>query len=188
LAPPLPVNLLQSLSPLLIVLLPPVVIGPPYRWRLAHVLGALCGAAGAALALHAHAPAGAHVGSTTTTALGLVIAAASAGDAPFDGAPSVRAIARVAPFLTADDRAALGVVDAERPALLVRAGWREGALLARLLFVDRASSAQATFSAHGAVTSSAGRFVRFPAEVARAFARRFLELGFVPRAADGFGQ
>ncbi|HTJ27080.1 MAG TPA: DEAD/DEAH box helicase [Candidatus Limnocylindria bacterium] len=117
----------------------------------------------------------------------VIAAAKAAAETRTNGAsPSVRSIARVAPFLTADDRAALGVVDAEQPALLIRAGWRDGALLARLLFVDRASSAQAPFSAHGAVTSSGGRFVRFPAEVARAFARRFLEAGFVPRGADGF--
>jgi superfamily II DNA or RNA helicase len=117
----------------------------------------------------------------------VIAAAKAAAETPTNGAsPTVRAIARVAPFLTADDRAALGVVDAEHPALLIRAGWRDGALLARLLFVDRASGAQGAFSAHGAVTSNAARFVRFPAEVARAFARRFIEAGFVPRGADGF--
>ena len=74
----------------------------------------------------------------------------------------------------------------ERPALIVRAAWREGALLARLAFVDRASGAFAAFSAHGAVTASAGRFVRWAPEIARGFARRFLEAGFVPRGGDGF--
>ncbi len=116
-----------------------------------------------------------------------VIAAARAtAQQPPNGVPSVRAIARVAPFLTDDDRATLGVVDAERPALLIRAGWRDGALLARLLFIDRASGAQAPFSPHGAVTSSDGSFVRFAPDAARAFSRRFVELGFVPRGADGF--
>ncbi len=118
-----------------------------------------------------------------------VIAAAKAAElatASAESAPSVRAIARVAPFLTAEDRAALGVVDAQRPLLVVRAGWREGALLARLQFVDAASGAQAAFSPHGAVTASGGRFVRFPPEVARSFTRRFLDAGFVPRGADGF--
>jgi drug/metabolite transporter (DMT)-like permease len=52
LAPALPVNLVMSLSPLLIVLLPPVVLGPPYRWRGAHAVGALCGGAAAACTLH----------------------------------------------------------------------------------------------------------------------------------------
>jgi superfamily II DNA or RNA helicase len=114
------------------------------------------------------------------------VAAESDADGDPDAAPSVRAIARVAPFLTAQERADLGVVDAERPALVVRATWREGALLARLAFVDRAGGAHAPFSPHGAVTASAARFVRWAPDVARGFARRFLEAGFVPRGGDGF--
>ena len=116
----------------------------------------------------------------------VIAAAKAAKDAPPETAPTVRAIARVAPFLTAEDRADLGVVDAERPSLVVRAGWRDGALFARLQFVDAATGAQAAFSPHGAVTASGGRFVRFPPEVARGFSQRFLEAGFVPRGADGF--
>ncbi len=116
----------------------------------------------------------------------VIAAAKAAKDEPAQAVPTVRAIARVAPFLTAEDRAALGVVDAERPSLVVRAGWRDGALFARLQFVDAATGAQAAFSPHGAVTASGGRFVRFPPEVARGFSQRFLEAGFVPRGADGF--
>jgi superfamily II DNA or RNA helicase len=114
--------------------------------------------------------------------------AASNGAAPADDGemPTVRAIARVAPFLTDRERAGLGVVDAERPALIVRAAWRDGALLARVAFVDRATGAHAPFGAQGAVTSSSGRFVRWAPDVARAFARRFMEAGFVPRGVDGF--
>ena len=118
----------------------------------------------------------------------VIVAARAAVDAPVeeDAAPSVRAIARVAPFLTADQRKELGVVDAESAALVVRAAWRDGALLARLAFVDRATGAYAPFSAHGAVTASAGRFVRWAPEIARGFAHRFLEAGFVPRGGDAF--
>ena len=118
----------------------------------------------------------------------VIVAARAAVDAPVeeDAAPSVRAIARVAPFLTADQRKELGVVDAERAALIVRAAWRDGALLARLAFVDRATGAFAAFSAHGAVTASGGRFVRWAPEIARGFAHRFLEAGFVPRGGDAF--
>jgi superfamily II DNA or RNA helicase len=112
--------------------------------------------------------------------------AAAAAPADPDRRPSTRAVARVAPFLTDDERATLGVDDAARPALIVRAGWRDGALVARLGFVDRATGASAAFTPHGAVTASAGRFVRWPPEVARNFARRFLETGFVPRGADVF--
>jgi superfamily II DNA or RNA helicase len=118
-----------------------------------------------------------------------VIAAArnaTNGARPDDAVPSVRAIARVAPFLTAAERSDLGVVDAERPGLVVRAAWRDGALLARLAFVDRETGAHAPFSVQGSVTTSSGRFVRWAPEVARGFARRFLELGFVPRGGDSF--
>jgi len=118
----------------------------------------------------------------------IAAAQASSADAPDarNGVPSVRAIARVAPFLSDAERGSLGVVDVARPGLLIRAGWRDGALLARLTFVDRESGASAPFSAQGAVSDSLGHFVRWPPEVARAFARRFLEIGFVPRGADGF--
>jgi len=112
--------------------------------------------------------------------------AAAGAPAEEDAAPSVRAIARVAPFLTAQQRKELGVVDAERAALVVRAAWRDGALLARLAFVDGATGAYAPFSVHGAVTASANRFVRWAPEVARGFAHRFLEAGFVPRGGDSF--
>ncbi|MBV9407751.1 MAG: hypothetical protein JO164_02940, partial [Candidatus Eremiobacteraeota bacterium] len=117
--------------------------------------------------------------------IGAARAAAAAEPAP-EVPPSVRSIARVAPFLTPGERADLNVVDAARPGLVVRAAWRDGALLAKLAFVDRASGAYAAFSAHGAVTASGGRFVRWPPEVARALARRFLDVGFVPRGGDGF--
>ncbi len=116
-----------------------------------------------------------------------VIAAASAnGVADTDAMPSVRTIARVAPFLTDDGRASLGVADVQRPGIIIRAAWRDSALLARLAFVDRDTGAFAPFAAHGAVTSGAGRFVRWAPETAREYARRFLENGFVPRGADGF--
>ena len=114
-------------------------------------------------------------------------ASAEASDeADAAAAPSIRAIARVAPFLTAEERADLGVVDAQRPALVVRAAWRDGALAARLAFLDRATGGYAAFSPHGAVSASGGRFVRWAPDVARGFARRFLEAGFVPRGGDGF--
>jgi superfamily II DNA or RNA helicase len=117
-----------------------------------------------------------------------VIAAARLAEPPpgSNGVPSMRAIARVAPFLTGEERAALGIADAERPGLVIRAAWRDGALLARVAFVDRAGGAYVAFNPHGAVTPSAGRFVRFGPETARAFARRFLDAGFVPRGSDGF--
>jgi superfamily II DNA or RNA helicase len=101
-------------------------------------------------------------------------------------APSTASIARVAAFLTADDRAALGVVDAGAPALAARMAWRDGALFARLAFVDRDTGGRAPFSTHGGIASTDGRFVRFAPATASAYAKRFIEAGFVPRGGDGF--
>ncbi len=100
--------------------------------------------------------------------------------------PSTAAIARVAAFLTADDRAVLGVVDAGAPALATRMAWRDGALLARLAFIDRDTGGRAPFSTHGGIASTDGRFVRFAPSTAHAFAKRFIDAGFVPRGGDGF--
>jgi superfamily II DNA or RNA helicase len=122
------------------------------------------------------------------------VVAAAAAHPPLNGTtpstngkhPSIGTIARVAPFLSAEDRRELGVVDAEAPATLARLRWSDGALIARLSFIDRKSEANAAFSVHGAVAASAGRFVRFAPATARAFAHRFLEAGFVPRGSDAF--
>jgi superfamily II DNA or RNA helicase len=100
--------------------------------------------------------------------------------------PSMAAIARVAPFLTADDRSSLGVVDALAPALAARMNWRDGALLARLSFIDKDSGGRAPFSTHGGIASTDGRFIRFPSSTAHAFAKRFIDAGFVPRGGDSF--
>jgi superfamily II DNA or RNA helicase len=110
----------------------------------------------------------------------------ASGETGVTGRPSSAAIARVAPFLSFDDRSELGVADAEAPALLARMAWRDGALLARLAFVDRATGARAAFSTHGAVASHGEAFVRFAASTARAFAQRFVAAGFVPRGGDVF--
>jgi superfamily II DNA or RNA helicase len=100
--------------------------------------------------------------------------------------PSIGTIARVAPFLSAEDRHELGVVDAQSPGAIARLRWTDGALVARLGFVDRATGATAPFSLHGSVAATAGRFVRFAPTSARALGNRFLEAGFVPRGGDSF--
>ena len=109
---------------------------------------------------------------------------------PVNGAvhhpPSTSAIARVAAFLTADDRSSLGVVDAQSPGLAARMAWRGGALFARLAFVDRDTGGQAPFSTHGGIASIDRRFIRFAPSTANAFAKRFIDAGFVPRGGDGF--
>ncbi len=115
-----------------------------------------------------------------------VTPAATNGKAASAKKPSIGTIARVAPFLSAEDRHELGVVDAEAPAALARLRWNDGALIARLAFIDRKSEASAGFSVHGAVAANDGRFVRFAPATARAFAHRFLEAGFVPRGGDSF--
>jgi superfamily II DNA or RNA helicase len=120
------------------------------------------------------------------------VVAAAAAEMPTNGTakngkhPSIGTIARVAPFLSAEDRHELGVVDAEAPATLARLRWSDGALIGRLSFIDRKSEAHAPFSVHGAVAATDGRFVRFAPATARAFAHRFLEAGFVPRGGDAF--
>jgi superfamily II DNA or RNA helicase len=120
------------------------------------------------------------------------VVAAAAAQMPANGSatngkhPSIGTIARVAPFLSAEDRHELGVVDAEAPAALARLRWSDGALIGRLSFIDRKSEAHAPFSVHGAVAANNGRFVRFAPATARAFAHRFLEAGFVPRGGDAF--
>ena len=100
--------------------------------------------------------------------------------------PSIGTIARVAPFLSAEDRRELGVVDAQSPGAVARLRWNDGALVARLSFIDRATGATAPFSLHGSVAASAGRFVRFAPTTARTLGNRFLEVGFVPRGGDSF--
>ncbi len=100
--------------------------------------------------------------------------------------PSARTIARVAPFLPIAERTELGVTDALDPALVARVTWRDSSLLARLAFVDRKTNGRAPFSPLGAIAQVDDRFVRFSADLARAFTTRFTELGFVPRSADTF--
>ena len=100
--------------------------------------------------------------------------------------PSIGTIARVAPFLSAEDRRELGVVDAQSPGAVARLRWNDGALVARLSFIDRVTGATAPFSLHGSVAASAGRFVRFAPTTARTLGNRFLEVGFVPRGGDSF--
>jgi len=100
--------------------------------------------------------------------------------------PSPATIARVAPFLSASDRADLGVVDADQVEVRARFAWRDGALSARLAFLDRQSGASTPFSLHGAVAVAGERFVRFGSAAARTFAERFVEAGFVPRGGETF--
>ncbi len=97
-----------------------------------------------------------------------------------------RTIARVAPFLTHEDRGSLGIADAAQPGAEIALGWTSGALVATLTFVDRATGARAPYAALGAIAPHAERFVRFTTEQAAALRLRLIDAGFVPRSADGF--
>ncbi len=97
-----------------------------------------------------------------------------------------RTIARVAPFLTPEDRTGLGIVDAELPSAEISLGWSSGALVVDLTFVDRKTGARAPYTVLGAIAPQGEHFVRFTSETAAALRTRLIEVGFVPRSSDGF--
>ena len=97
-----------------------------------------------------------------------------------------RVIARVAPFLTSEERGALGITDAAAPACEIAFGWTNGALIATLTFIDHATGARVPYAALGSIASQGERFVRFTSEYAASLRTRLIEAGFVPRSADGF--
>ena len=112
--------------------------------------------------------------------------ARSANGAVENAALTPRAIARVAPFLSAADRASLGIVDATSPSAELALGWSSGALVAAVTFVDRATNARVPFSAMGAIAPQGDGYVRFSSDFAVKLRARMLDAGFVPRASDGF--
>ena len=115
------------------------------------------------------------------------IEASRASNGATNGAvASPRTIARVAPYLTAEDRSALGIVDAPRPSAEIALGWSSGALVATLTFLDRDLGVRVPYAALGAIAPQGERFVRFTSEYAATLRGRMLDAGFVPRSADGF--
>ena len=100
--------------------------------------------------------------------------------------PSPKAIMLAAPLLPAEERAALGVTDAQSPAIVATMRWGESALLARLALIDKATGATAPFAGVGSIARVGDHYVRFGSGVARNFARRFVDAGFVPRGGDAF--
>jgi hypothetical protein len=113
-------------------------------------------------------------------------ARASNGTVAAAGVPSPRTIARVAPFLTAQDLADLAIADAADATAEVALGWVGGALVASLTFIDRASGARAPFTLLGAIAQVGERYVRFTSDHAAKLRARLLGAGFVPRSTDGF--
>ena len=99
---------------------------------------------------------------------------------------SPRTIARVAPFLTTEDRSALGIADAAAPSAEIALGWTSGALVATLTFIDTATGARAPYAALGAIAPAGDGFVRFTTEDAARLRLRLIDAGFVPRSSDGF--
>jgi len=115
------------------------------------------------------------------------IEAARALNGATTGPPlGTRAIARVAPFLTPEDRGALGIDDAAEPSAEIALGWTAGTLVANLTFIDRVSGARVPYAALGAIAPRGERFVRFGVQEAAALRDRLVAAGFVPRSADGF--
>lgn len=106
----------------------------------------------------------------------------STHDAPL----TPRTIARVAPFLTKEDRGALGITDAADATAEIAMGWTGGALVATLTFIDRATGARAPYAALGAIAPHGDKFVRFTGDAAAGLRARLIEAGFVPRSTDGF--
>ncbi|MDQ2907871.1 MAG: DEAD/DEAH box helicase [Candidatus Eremiobacteraeota bacterium] len=115
-----------------------------------------------------------------------IAAARSLNGATSGPAPGTRTIARVAPFLTPEDRGALGIEEAAEPSAELALGWTAGALIANLTFIDRATKARVPYAALGAIVRHGDRFVRFTAEFAAALRERFVAASFVPRSAEGF--
>jgi superfamily II DNA or RNA helicase len=103
-----------------------------------------------------------------------------------NGALSPRVIARVAPFLSGQDRANLGITDASAPTAEIALGWQGGALFATLTFIDAATGARSPYASLGAIAPHDGRYVRFTAAYAAEIRGRLIAAGFVPRSADGF--
>jgi len=105
-----------------------------------------------------------------------------AADAPL----GPRTILRVAPFLSGDERAALGIRDARDPTTELALAWSSGALIASVTFIDRATDVRTPFTSLGATAPLGDGFVRFTGEQAEALRTRLLAAGFVPRGGDAF--
>ena len=95
-------------------------------------------------------------------------------------------VARVAPYLSKVDRNNLGIVDAERPGAEIALTWLEGALIASITFIDRATKARAPFHTNGAIAQVSGGLLFFAKSVADRLDARFTQAGFVPRGADRY--
>jgi len=115
--------------------------------------------------------------------IGQVLAAARSGvRTPI----SPLTVARVAPYLGKNDRSELGIGEAERPTIEIALTWLEGALIASLTFVDRATKTRVPFHPHGAVARNGERFLFFPRQLADRTDLRLTQAGFMPRGFDRY--
>lgn len=112
-----------------------------------------------------------------------VIEAAKAGERV---PASPKSVARVAPYLSKQDRSALGIIDAERPGAEIALTWLDGALLASITFIDRATKARAPFHPNGAIARFGEGLLFFAKSVADRLDGRLTQAGFVPRGADRY--
>jgi superfamily II DNA or RNA helicase len=103
-----------------------------------------------------------------------------------DGPPSARAIVRVAPYLSSEERQALGIAEAAEPSAELVFSWLGGALVATVTFVDRASGVRAPYAAVGAIAAHGAQYIRFTSDYAAKLRTRLIEAGFVPRGTDNF--
>ena len=110
------------------------------------------------------------------------VAAAKTSPAETNGAvPSIETLARVAPYLGADERRKYGIEDARDVVGRLRVAWRDGVLLVNPQLRDRASGAVANASAGGAIVNAGSKLVRFPPESGRELLDRLATAGCVPR-------
>jgi superfamily II DNA or RNA helicase len=99
---------------------------------------------------------------------------------------SLQAVTRVAPYLSKNDRNQLGITDAERPGAEVALTWLDGALIASITFIDRATKARAPFHSNGAIAQKGSGLLFFARSVADRIDARLTQAGFVPRGADRY--
>ncbi len=100
--------------------------------------------------------------------------------------PPPASIARIAPFLIEEDRAALGIVDAVDPVSVLELSWNRGALLAKASFFDPVTGARASVGPFGAIARAGDRYVRFTGDAFAPARSKLLSAGFVPRGVDAF--
>ncbi len=110
-----------------------------------------------------------------------IVAARKAESAPVDDKPSLETLAKVAQYLTLEERTRFGIDDVPEPKGRLSMAWHEGALVIHPQLYDEGSGANTGLSTNGAIATIGDRLVRFPSEASRALAERLTAAGCVPR-------